>query len=68
MSDIFRKIRLLLWKNCLIQLNHWFQLTIDIFLPVLLFVFFAYLYTEFSSKTVKDVVYKSYPIHWMPHG
>lgn len=41
--NAFGKIRLLLWKNYLLQLRHYIQTTVDIFLPVLFFMLCAYL-------------------------
>lgn len=55
-TSAWKKVRLLLWKNFLLQKRHWIQTAFDLFLPVLftlLFVWDAQLENS-SHKSTSD--------------
>lgn len=45
------KLRLILWKNYLLQKRHYFQTFFDIFLPVIVFIFYVLLYKYTSDSS-----------------
>lgn len=48
-KSAFGKVRLLLWKNFLLQKRHKFHTIIDIFLPVCFFLFCAWIQKNFEA-------------------
>lgn len=58
------KVRLLLWKNFLLQKRHYFQTFFDIILPVIFFILFvlSYAHTKSSSYKRSEQNYSSYSI------
>lgn len=51
-TNAIRKVRLLLWKNHLLQRRHYIQTSVEILLPVLFFVFGAWLYGKITEFPV----------------
>lgn len=47
-TSAWKKVRLLLWKNFLLQKRHWFQTALDLFLPVL----FTFMFVWESGKSI----------------
>ncbi|XP_031625623.1 ATP-binding cassette sub-family A member 3-like [Contarinia nasturtii] len=61
-TTTFGKIRLLLWKNWLLQKRHKIHTIVDVFLPVLFFVFFAFLQAKTGNTSHPKVTYRSLSI------
>lgn len=53
------KLRLLLWKNFLIQKRHKIHTFVDIFLPVIVITFCAWLQSMTGTEKLKQVTYPS---------
>lgn len=49
-TNAFVKVRLLLWKNFLLQKRHRVHTLVDIFLPVLFFVFWAFVQKNLGTQ------------------
>lgn len=61
-TDALGKVRLLLWKNFLLQKRHRVHTVVDIFLPVLFFVFCAWLQKNLGTQNIPQKTYPSLTI------
>lgn len=61
-TNTFGKIRLLLWKNYLLQLRHPIQTAVDVLLPVLIFLLCAYMNKGFGLTTTPEANHPSLTI------
>lgn len=61
-TNAIAKVRLLLWKNFLLQKRHRIHTCVDIFLPVLFFVFCAWLQKHTGTQENPEHTYSSLPI------
>lgn len=61
-TNTFGKIRLLLWKNYLLQLRHPIQTAVDILLPVVIFLLCAYMNSASGTYTDQGNKFSSFPI------
>lgn len=55
------KVRLLLWKNFLLQKHHYLQTFFDICLPVIFFASFVFLYACTAKPTTEQHAEQKYP-------
>lgn len=55
----FDKLFLLLWKNYLLQIRHYIQTILDVILPLLIFLFCAWIYSTNESHFMPQMSYKS---------
>lgn len=62
-TNAFGKVRLLLWKNFLLQKRHRIQTLVDIFLPVVFFVFCAWLQKSIGTQPNPQNIYTSLEIN-----
>lgn len=65
-TNALGKVRLLLWKNFILQKRHRIQTLVDVFLPVLFFVFCAWLQKSVGTQTNPQKVYPTLPIDTLP--
>lgn len=61
-TNTLGKIRLLLWKNYLLQLRHPIQTAVDVLLPVLIFLLCAYMNKGFGTITTPAETFPSLKI------
>lgn len=62
-TNAVAKVRLLLWKNFLLQKNHRYHTIVDIFLPVLFFIFCAWLQKNIGTRDNPQHTYQSLSIN-----
>lgn len=58
----FDKLFLLLWKNHLLQIRHYIQTILDVTLPLLIFLFCAWIYTYDEKNFSPRRAYRSLPL------
>lgn len=61
-TTAFGKVRLLLWKNFLLQKRHKIHTIVDIFLPVLFFLFCAHLQSKLGMERVDGHNFSTLPV------
>lgn len=62
-ASTWAKVRLLLWKNWLLQKRHKIHTIVDIFLPVFFFLFCAWVQSKDGVYPENQTVYPSLPIN-----
>lgn len=62
-TTVIAKLRLLLWKNLLLQRRHKIHTIVDIFLPVGFFIFCAWLQSTIPVQHIKETTFPSLPVN-----
>lgn len=64
----FGKVRLLLWKNFLIQIRHWVHTIFDLLLPIGVFSLIIWIHSKTGKSHNDAKVYPSQDIDHFPYG